>query len=221
MNGLSDSLTIGLVIVLVFGAISFYLYSRIGQVEKRVSLTENILLDLKMATENTLMAMGGGGQHAQAHEEHGDSIVNVGVPVKDEAEHANDEDFYKSVLEQTASEVAASLPVKADSEMVSVPLTTTDDIPFLSGGQTGGSKVDVNYESMTLKELKALVKQRGIAAGNATHKKDYIDLLRKQGSTSASHLEPIPGSFGGPMGSDEGGFPVDLGSAENRNAQQE
>lgn len=215
MNGLSDSLTIGLVIVLVFGAISFYLYSRIGQVEKRVSLTENILLDLKMATENTLMAMGNP-QHAQAHEEHGDTVIQVGSPLKgEEGEHANDEDFYKSVLEQTVSEVAAAIPVKGDSEMVTVPSTTTDDIPFLSGG----SKVDVNYESMTLKELKALVKQRGISAGNATHKKDYIDLLRKQGS--GSMLEPAAGSFGGAMGNDEGGFPVDLGSAENRNAQQE
>lgn len=217
MNGLSDALTIGLVIILVFGAISFYLYSRIGQVEKRVSLTENILLDLKMATENTLMAMGGAHQ-AHGVEEHPDAtVVNVGAPVKEE-EHVNDEDFYKSVLEQSAAAVTAG-SIKTEAEMVAAP-TSTDDIPFLSGSQSSGSKVDVNYESMTLKELKALVKQRGIAAGNATHKKDYIDLLRKQGGAS-SMLEPVPGSFGGPMGNDEGGFPVDLGSAENRNAQQE
>ena len=54
MNGLSDSLTIGILLVLIFGAVSFYLYSRLSQNEKRVSLLENLLLTLKMNTEASL-----------------------------------------------------------------------------------------------------------------------------------------------------------------------
>ena len=48
MNGLSDSLTVSLVLALIFGALVFYLYTRIGQLEKRVSLTENILSIVRM-----------------------------------------------------------------------------------------------------------------------------------------------------------------------------
>ena len=42
MNGLSDSVTIGIVLALVFGALFFYIYSRVTQNEKRVSLIENM-----------------------------------------------------------------------------------------------------------------------------------------------------------------------------------
>jgi hypothetical protein len=47
MNSLSDTLTMGIVLALVFGSLIFYIYSRLLQVEKRMALTENILLDLK------------------------------------------------------------------------------------------------------------------------------------------------------------------------------
>ena len=55
MAGLSDSLTVAILLTLVFGAITFYLYSRMGQNEKRLGLLENLLLTLKMSTEASLM----------------------------------------------------------------------------------------------------------------------------------------------------------------------
>ena len=48
---LSDTLTIGLVLVLLFGSIALYLYTCIQQSEQKVSLLESILLDLKMSAE--------------------------------------------------------------------------------------------------------------------------------------------------------------------------
>ena len=51
---LGDSLTVGIVLALVFGAVCFYLYSRMSQNEKRVGLLENLLLSLKMSTEASL-----------------------------------------------------------------------------------------------------------------------------------------------------------------------
>ena len=103
MNTLSDALTIGMVLTLVFGAVCFYLYSRITQMEKRIGLTENILLDLKMATENTLMSM--------AQQEFPDQYqriepISEPTPIeKEEVENISDEDFYKSVLQQVSQEV--------------------------------------------------------------------------------------------------------------------
>jgi hypothetical protein len=180
MNGLSDALTVGLVLALIFGALVFYLYTRIGQVEKRVSLTENILLDLKMATENTLMAMAPP-TYAHVHEVERVEPISAPQPVeKEEVEEVNEEEFYKTVMEQAAK---------------------TTDAPVQLEGQ--GSKVDVNYESLTLKELKEEAKRKGIKVGANAHKKDIIDSLKRQGQGSV--LEPVPGD-----GVLEEGFPVEL-----------
>jgi hypothetical protein len=51
MTSLSDTLTVGLVLVLLFGSIALYLYTRIQQAEQKISLLESILLDLKMSAE--------------------------------------------------------------------------------------------------------------------------------------------------------------------------
>lgn len=183
MNGLSDTLTIGLVLALVFGALFFYLYSRIGQVEKRISLTENILLDLKMATENTLMALASanvpgtpGEDHSAPFEEVVERVEAVGQPEpieNEEIEQITSEDFYKQVLE------------KANENESPVP--TTD--------ASVSNRVDVNYESMTLKELKTEAKRKGVPISANAHKKDVIDALKRQGQT-VSVLEPVPGSDG-------------------------
>jgi len=52
----SDGVVIGIVLGLIFAAVSYYLYSRTGQLERKVGLMENILLDLKVTTEQALMS---------------------------------------------------------------------------------------------------------------------------------------------------------------------
>lgn len=185
MNGLSDTLTIGLVLALVFGALFFYLYSRIGQVEKRVSLTENILLDLKMATENTMMALASAPMGHSHQEDSGPERVepiSAPEPVdKEEIEQIPDENFYKQVLEQATTEA----PVSSQTQ-----------------------RIEPSYESMTLKELKSEAKRKGVSIPSNANKKDVIDALKRQGST-VSVLEPVPGTDGVL----EEGFPVELGDA--------
>lgn len=185
MNGLSDTLTIGLVLALVFGALFFYLYSRIGQVEKRISLTENILLDLKMATENTMMAMASlpplDHVHEQVQQVQQVEPISAPEPVeKGEVEEIPEEDFYNQVLEQP-------------KEATPTPVT----------------RMEPNYESMTLKELKAEAKRKGIPVASNANKKDVIDALKRQGQT-LSVLEPVPGTDGVL----EEGFPVELGESK-------
>jgi hypothetical protein len=189
MNGLSDSLTVGLVLTLIFGALVFYLYTRIGQVEKRVSLTENILLDLKMATENTLMAMSPPSYASVSEVERVEPISSPEPMKEEEVEEVNEEEFYKTVLEQ-----AAQKPMDAP----------------VSGSATleSASKLEVSYESMTLKELKDEAKRKGVKVSANAHKKDIIDALKRQGHGQGSVLEPVPGSsLDGQL---EEGFPVEL-----------
>ncbi len=182
MNGLSDALTVGLVLALIFGALVFYLYTRIGQVEKRVSLTENILLDLKMATENTIMAMSA---PSHRHVEEVERVEPISAPQpieREEVEEVNEEDFYKTVMEQ-ATQKPMDAPVQHESVQ--------------------GVRMDVNYEAMTRKELKEEAKREGVKVGTNAHKKDIIDSLKRQTTV----LEPVPGD-----GALEEGFPVELSS---------
>lgn len=210
MNTLSDSLTIGMILALVFGAVCFYLYSRVTQVEKRVGLTENILLDLKMATENTLMSMthqseGHGHGHGHSQDQDQDQeqygrVEPISEPTpldKNEVENINDEDFYKSVLQQAQSEAPL--------------MSSTTTAPNASG-------MEVNYESMSLKELKALVKERNVPTTKEMNKKDYILALKRNDNpslvknvTSSLVAEPLAGSEGSSAKPEEG-FPVELGN---------
>jgi hypothetical protein len=47
----SDALMIGLVVLLLFGAISLYLYMYVQQVDQKVNLLESILLEVKITSE--------------------------------------------------------------------------------------------------------------------------------------------------------------------------
>ena len=51
MPSLNDTLTLGLVLILLFGAVSLYLYTRVQQCEQKLNLVESILLDIKMSAE--------------------------------------------------------------------------------------------------------------------------------------------------------------------------
>ena len=51
MSNFSDTLTVGLILLLVFGSVTIYLYTRIQQSEQKINLLETILLDIKVSNE--------------------------------------------------------------------------------------------------------------------------------------------------------------------------
>jgi hypothetical protein len=202
MQGLNDSLTVGVVVTLVFGALFFYLYSRLVQNEKRVNLIESILLDLKMS--------------ADANYTHGneDSMDVEGVePISgpeplDQADV--DEDAYKQALEQVPTATSRT--------------TASSQAPVLdvSGSEAtkGGAKVQPNYASMTVKELKALAKQRGLSLSSNAGRKELTESLRKLDGTVTASVATQPqmsvtqSTVEGALAS-EGGAPLDEAEAEN------
>ena len=178
MNGLSDSVTIGIVLALVFGALFFYIYSRVTQNEKRVSLIENMLIDLKMTLE-------GGWSHGMAHlqEDNGEETLEANVinhiepvspPEPLNKDDVDEEDMYKEVLAQSS---------KVEDEEEAEVKTVTLGVPKSSSAQV--TKVQPNYESMSTKELKSLVKSRSLVVPSAAGKKELIATLRKADSSSA------------------------------------
>ena len=166
MNGLGDSLTIGILLTLIFGAISFYLYSRLSQNEKRVGLLENLLLTLKMSTEASL-----GGP---------DSVEPVGSPAPLQAEDVDvEEESYADLLKEIP--VAQAVPPAEDASETAVeaPLTPLQEEEEDEGAAAPTRSVDVNYEAMSVRELSTLAKQRGIT-GVPQRKKELIDALKRQ-----------------------------------------
>ncbi len=178
MNGLSDSLTIGILLVLIFGAVSFYLYSRLSQNEKRVSLLENLLLTLKMNTEASLDGP--------------DMVEAVGGPVplsEEDVESLHEEeyaDFLKDIPTTKQPETITTT-TNAEEEAEELLRSMGDNtVPF----DTSSSRsIDVNYESMSVKELKAIARERGLT-GIPQNKAGIIDLLKK-GGAPPSPLTPL------------------------------
>jgi len=188
MAGLSDSITIGILLLLIFGAVSFYLYSRMSQTEKRLGLLENLLLTLKLSTEASLMGP--------------DSVEPISSPAPLNPEDVDDvhEEDYAAMLKATSSHSASPsmAPVKseeADAEEL-----------LRSMHLEKKTSVDVNYESMSAKELKALVKERNLA-GAPEKKREIIAFLKNNGvRVSEEAPQPLPAQ----PGDLDSGFSVEL-----------
>jgi hypothetical protein len=162
MAGLSDSLTIGILLILVFGAVSFYLYSRMGQNEKRLGLLENLLLTLKMSTEASLS----GPDMVEA--------TSGPTPLRaDEVDTVNEEEYADMLKEVPAPAPAPPASEEAEAEELLRSMNV--------------EKVTVNYESMRVKELRGLATERGLPA-SLTTKKELIDALKRGPAVAA----PIP-----------------------------
>ena len=170
MVGLSDSVTVGILLLLIFGAAAFYLYSRMSQNEKRLSLLENLLLTLKISTEASLSGPDlveavSNPAPLESHdvdtvneEEYADMLKEVGPPPLP-PRRSNGE----SNAEADAEEMLRSMEVAVPSQK---------------------TEVAVNYESMTVKELQGLAKERGLPS--MTRKKELVEALKRGGPPPAS-----------------------------------
>ena len=199
--GLSESATIGILLLLIFGAVSFYLYSRINYTEKRMGLMENMLLDIKMGLESMNK-----GEPEFVPEP-------VGAPRPMESGEAEalpeEENYYQSVLQQAGEQ--EQVQEKAQEQVQAQEQEQEEEKPAVS----------VNYESMTKDDLIALAEKRGVKVGKRPGRKDLIAALKKgdeskstevSGSTLTSDLFPMAATLNEGDASAGTGFPVDLGA---------
>jgi hypothetical protein len=199
MTALSDTLTISLVLVLLFGSIALYLYTRIQQAEQRINLLESIVLELKMSSEvktytelpaseidyDTGLNMNNVAEYKSFDDSdiensnvdntdnhsHVSSVSSKHSVHEKELEQTNevgDIDFYKSVLDNTSSNTENT---------------------------TKSNKTNVNYDSMNIKELHSLAKQRGITGVSVMKKQAIIEALKTSDKSVANSLVE-PGSTG-------------------------
>lgn len=203
---LGDSLTVGIVLALIFGAVCFYLYSRMSQNEKRVGLLENLLLSLKMSTEASLFGP--------------DMVEPTSSPApltSTDVEEVTEEN-YAEMLKGLGSPAAAPA-VPAPAPTASAPLGAEESVSDEKAAEEllrslDTRKMDANYESMSLKELQALAKQRSLAGAGQMRKRELIDALKRQGEDAPSAPQPLPtvNEFAGAVAG-EVGFDVELTNA--------
>ena len=205
MSAMSDTLTISLVLVLLFGSIALYLYTRIQQAEQKINLLENILLDLKTSSEIK--------SYMELPAESGE--IDTGVI---EAEPAPFRSSTSPVEVLDEEDIAPGCTVKCDSPITNSsykPFDNDDDDLETTGNVRGtvisdeddnsstpiatytdSSKMTVNYEAMTLKELQSIAKQRGITGAGSMKKGPIIEALKTSDRISTNELIE-PGSLSG------------------------
>ena len=182
MTYLSDTLTVGLVLVLLFGSIALYLYTRIQQSEQKISLLESILLDLKMSSEVRSYS------ELPAVEEQSSAPVPESRPASYEPFKEDDEEFSSLPF---SSEPSTN--VLGDS---SITLTVLEEEPneveeyknvvadVVNHESSSESKL-TNYENMTLKELQSLAKSRGITGASTMKNGSLVEALKTSDRSSA------------------------------------
>jgi hypothetical protein len=229
MPSLNDTLTLGLVLMLLFGAVSLYLYTRVQQCEQKLNLVESILLDIKMSAElrdypdlplrPMESAMFAGSAPApiayrQAANSRPSSPPRSPSP-SDARQEAIDVAPFQDEAPGSVIVVAAEREMAERSVAPAVrpfpgeephPLSVPSAQPVQK--VSSGVSVGANYESMTLSDLKALAAQRNITGAKSMKRAQILEVLR----TSDRAAEATP--LGGDLGEVQGFSAFDASTAE-------
>ena len=185
MSIISESLTIGLLLSLVFGALFFYIYSRLSYVEKRISLMENILLDIKITQEqmptHVLPEVPPSTRFQQVafqpEQEHEFQPFQPETEIQELPELVQSDEVFVPELEEVKEDYSSVLEEAHRSSF-----EPSEDL---------GSKVTVNYEAMTKDELIEIAKQKGLRYGRAPGRDKLLQLIRKSEDVGGESLQAV------------------------------
>jgi len=198
MSSLNDTLTLGLILILLFGAVSLYLYTRIQQCEQKLNLVESILLDIKMSAELREYPLQQQQQQSQQsqHQSHDLPLYSTDVPssVKESepfVEMQEEEELYQSALDEAAQEVDDVSGIDVSDLLDSKSVEVVKTHPKAKAAIPIVTKLSANYESMTLVELKALAKQRQITGASSMKRSQILEALRGTEKTDGGVLSAL------------------------------
>jgi Rho termination factor, N-terminal domain len=183
MSAMSDTLTIGLVLILLFGSTCLYLYTRIQQTETKINLLESILLDLKMTNElkayPSIPVRGGWGKSLE------------GAPLAElhMAESSDIPDAHVRPFLDEDDDTSKDQPQEQDQDAASQHSNTSD-----SPNQVA-VKISPNYEAMTVKELHDISKQRSLSGTSGLRRAQLIEALKQSDSMQNNVLESLIGGI--------------------------
>ena len=192
MPTLSDAVVIGIVLTLVFAAVSYYLYSRMVQAETKLGLLESILLNLKMATESSLFMSNTEAVPSPVHHVHmhkvnpenqmGD-LQQMIREVHDEQDEQEQNGQNENHVDENNQDMSSSLDENGNVEekdvefVPSVKPSSASSLLHVVKDAEGGSRVHIGFESMSWKELCAEAKKRNITGVSHMNRKKLIDVL--------------------------------------------
>ena len=195
------------VLLLLIGAMGFYFYSRIAYTEKKLSLLETILLDIKMMLEmedlnphhHSPLKYDGNSKNS-VQEEEKETVVILepeSLEKPDSEELKDDTEYYNSVIESVASE--------STSPDMNQDVNTNES-----------AHPSVNYELMSRDELAALAEKKGLKITKRTQRQTIVNLLRESDKNTSGPVElGKDGSLTGPFTSmDERGAPLTMENVE-------
>jgi hypothetical protein len=209
----SESLIVGLIVLLLCGAACFYMYVRMTFLEKKFVVMESILVDVRVAMDSLMM------EHMSQPPAPIAMTPGVAIPSpvpmsSPEAEAIPEETFYSSVLEQAHEKEGAQEGESADAVLQS--FETAASIPPVAD-----VPVKQNLDSMTRAELAALAESKGIRVKRSMNRGEVLSLLRRVDPTQNEGLqtgtENVSGSAGGSqqLGSSlDGVTPMDMEQGE-------
>jgi hypothetical protein len=200
---MSEILIFVLLFLVLSGAMAFYFYSRMLYSERKISLLESVLLDIKMSME----------MEQEAKNDHMPTIpppshLHLSEPEELKDETDNDSAYYNSVLETVNEELVTEATGAAE------PVATDETAAPLAGTPF------VEYEAMSRDELAALAEKRGIRVVKRQAKSNIIALLRESDRNSSGTSEtgkdvPVGASSALPsVEGTSGGAPLDMGAVE-------
>lgn len=209
----SESLIIGLIVLLLCGAACFYMYVRMSFLEKKFVVIESILVDIRVAMDSLMM------EHMVEPPAPIAMTPGVGmpppVPSKSPEEAIPEESFYSSILEQ-AHDAAEVVQGGQTADAVLESFESSKEQKEVAPVATKPS-----LDSMTRSELVSLAESKGIRVKRSMQKGEILSLLRRvdptQNESFATGAENVSGSAGGAqeLGSSfDGVTPMDMGQNE-------
>ena len=172
-----ETVVIGVITLLIVAASTFYLYSRLVYSERKISLMENLLLDIKMAMEMDREV-----QHDTSSDEESSNMIE---PVFETVEK-DDTEYYTNVLTNTTTDKA--------EESSSSEAAVVEEVV-----------ADVKYESLSREDLVAIAEKKGLRVQKRLNKQQIINLVQDADKKSSELPESESDGFvGGTKGTMEG-----------------
>jgi hypothetical protein len=195
---MNDALMIGVVLTLVFGSVIFYLYNRLMMTERKMNMFGNIITDLKIMMDSVPFSAEPPPVNMQEFEPIPEYLNAVSGPIplqNDEIDGmSSEQEDYQQTLEQALESASVTKPIESKVLQISENNGATS----LLSPAISVTKLSPELESMTVKELTNLVKQKGLTVPNGTRRKELIDILKK--ATELSVLDgPTPLNEGSPL----------------------
>ncbi len=188
----SDAVVIGIILTLVFSAAIYYIYTLLQQLDIKVNALNTIIFELKKTNEQYMnMYEGGGGDHFEMNSSPLDTFSMMEpaqVEQKGSVKAASPSTGALTHTEHEGGFVVGFDTLEADMNDDNKPLSSSsaDSTSYVEASSNGRTDVDshltninVNYESMTYKELKAEAKRKHIKGHSNLSKQELIDALKQ------------------------------------------